>query len=185
MYDLKGYNELPEAIEGNTSHFPISYRTLFEFVKQHKPKTILEVGFNAGHSACCFLNASPDAAMYSFDVCQYGIEKEGLEVLQKYFNIQLIEGNSKDTLPKWLDENKILFDFIFIDGDHGYPTALSDINTSIPFLSQNGHIIVDDAEFEPVTNAIRDSNIWELDVSFLENSNKRIIVGTKTKKYIM
>ena len=184
MLGLRGYNDLPETPEGNTSHFPVSYNALFEFVKQHKPKTILEVGFNAGHSACCFLNASPNATMYTFDVCQYGFEKQGLQVLQQYFNIQLIEGNSKETLPKWLEENNILFDLMFIDGDHRYPTALSDINTSIPFLSSKGHIIVDDAELEPVTNAIRDSNIWELEVSFLKNTNNRIIVGSKNKRYI-
>lgn len=110
MLKVKGYDELPISKEGNTPHFPGSYRTLFEFVNRFKPKTILEVGFNAGHSACCFLNASPDAVMYTFDICNYGTEEVGVKVLQKYFNTELIQGDSKETLPNWLNEKKMFFD---------------------------------------------------------------------------
>ena len=94
-----GWNELPEPSAGNTGDYEEIQRFLFNLVKEHNPKNILEIGFNAGHSACCFLNASPKSKMYTFDICQHGTEKKAYEVLKGHFDINLIEHSSNKETP--------------------------------------------------------------------------------------
>ena len=57
-------------------------------------------------------------------------------------SIELIQGNSKDTLPKLIGLKK--FDVIVIDGGHSYATVLSDWKNSIQLLKCNGVIFFDD-----------------------------------------
>tara|TARA_B110000977_G_C10767370_1_gene373223 strand:+ start:51 stop:629 length:579 start_codon:yes stop_codon:yes gene_type:complete len=173
---LIGFNELPKT-KGNQNSK--SFQSLFDFTSKLSPSKILEVGFNAGDSACCFLNASPKASMITFDVCKNGHEYTALTVLQKYFDIELIEGDSKLTLPNWLRLNKdIYFDLIYIDGGHDYDTALSDINNLVEFVRPGGYILVDDINIFPsVRQAIDDSNLGNFKLSELVNSNGRILVA--------
>ena len=63
---------------------------MYNILKITRPKSILEIGFNGGHSACCFLNASPSAKMYTFDICRWGMEEKALSVLKEHFDINLI-----------------------------------------------------------------------------------------------
>ena len=101
----KGWEELPAAKEGHTGTKPDYQKFMYELIDKNKPKTILEIGFNAGHSACCFLNASPTAKMVTFDICRHETEKLAEEVLKEYFDITLIEGDSTRTIPNYFKEN--------------------------------------------------------------------------------
>ena len=66
------------------------------------------------------------------------------------------------------------FDFIFIDGDHTYTGAFTDLLNSARFSAPGAIIIVDDAVQPPVFNAVKDflilNNDWrELGGIFKEN----------------
>lgn len=153
-----GWNDLPTAREGHTGKY-IKYQTLlFETVKELKPSNILEIGFNAGHSACCFLNAHPSAKMVTFDICRHGTEDAALQALQPHFDITLVRGDSVETVPKYLKENDTLFDFVFIDGLHlGKHPYLDFMNTK-DRIAPGGIIVVDDMDVGTVPSCFAKVN---------------------------
>ena len=180
LKNFKGYSQLPSSPEGKTADFIYSYLDLHKYVKKLKPKNILEVGFNAGHSACCFLNAYPETSMVSFDICRHGCEHTALNVLKKFFNITLIEGDSTVTIPEWKKNNDVKFDFIFIDGGHTYDVCCQDLKNTIPLLSDNGVMIVDDIWDERVLKAINEVVVDPMCFSYFKNEVKFAIIKKRT-----
>ncbi|MAG25852.1 hypothetical protein CMI47_09765 [Candidatus Pacearchaeota archaeon] len=157
--DWLGWNLLPIAQEGNTGKY-LKYQTLlYSLVKSLKPNRILEIGFNAGHSACCFLNASPDSKMITFDICRWGTEESAKNVLKNNgFDITLIKGDSTTTVPKYFKENpKIKFDLIFIDGYHKFDPSVDfnipyeDMNNTKDYINSKGIFIIDDMSIGTVS----------------------------------
>ena len=136
-----GWNNLPAIREGRCTDGFLEY--MYNILKITRPKSILEIGFNGGHSACCFLNASPSAKMYTFDICRWGMEEKALSVLKEHFDINLIKGDSIYKVPEFLEKNNLLFDLILIDGCHDY----------------DGILIVDDLHMGGVYSAVTDSGI--------------------------
>lgn len=55
-----------------------------------------------------------------------------------------IVGDSKKILPQMRDQENLKFDLIFVDGDHTYQGALSDMNDSWPMVRRGGVMMVDD-----------------------------------------
>lgn len=177
----KGWNDLPHYREGNTGKY-IKYQTyLFDLVREKKPGRILEIGFNAGHSACCFLNANPDTEMISFDICRHGTEQPAYEVLTKYFNLTLVKGDSTLTVPSYFADNSTSkFDFIFVDGGHSDDVPYLDILNTLPHLNTNGIIIVDDADQHAVRIGISKIDWDGLEPMEVPQIEKRIRVFKKT-----
>jgi predicted O-methyltransferase YrrM len=141
----KGWSELPSPIEGHTGKYINYQEYLYNLVKDLNPKTILEIGFNAGHSACCFLNAAPNAKMVTFDICRHDTEKSAEEVLKKYFDITLIDGDSIETVPQYFEDNPThTFDLVFIDGWHSDEHPYKDTVNTMDSINKNGILIIDD-----------------------------------------
>jgi predicted O-methyltransferase YrrM len=155
-----GWEELPNIKEGRCTD--VFLNTMYDIVSTIKPKTILEIGFNGGHSACCFLNASPTAKMYTFDICRWGIEEKAESILKRHFDINLIKGNSVQTIPEFLSKNKLLFDLILIDGCHDYDVVVSDIKNTMNLLNNDGILVVDDLHMGGVYNAVIDTKLEKL-----------------------
>lgn len=164
----KGWKLLPHQnkLEGNTGRYPNYQKIIHSVVKELKPKTVVEIGFNAGHSACCILDASPDNIMfYTFDIVRHGYENNAFNVLKNiYNNILLIEGPSKDTVLSFLEKNNINIDFAFVDACHGggknlccknLPTSercpFIDIENCKKYMNIGGIIFVDDMGVADVT----------------------------------
>lgn len=171
-----GWKDLPKHKEGNTGLYPKYQKYLINLIQDLNPKVILETGFNAGHSACCFLNGAPSAKMYTFDICRWGTEHPALEVLKQHFDIQLIEGDSRKTLPNFIQENSdITVDFIFIDGGHSGNVPFIDIKESMSILNVGGIIFVDDGNAPDVVKAISQidwSDYEKLEVPPLNRQSK-------------
>ncbi|MDB2701041.1 class I SAM-dependent methyltransferase, partial [Alphaproteobacteria bacterium] len=86
---------------------------------------------------------------------------------QKIFNkVTLHIGNSKKILPN-LIKKKILFDFIYIDGNHSFEYVNQDIHNSKSLILNNGIIMGDDYElkYEAHDKVIIDEAI-ENDIDF-------------------
>jgi hypothetical protein len=129
-------------------------------VKEYKLKNILEIGFNAGHSAAVFLAAMDKDASYTcFDLNDHSYTKPCFEYLQsKYPQVkQCIVGDSKETLKKTLLENQSLlssFDCVHIDGGHDFYTVQSDIEYSHSYLKSGGILILDDTQIGHISGRI-------------------------------
>lgn len=149
------WKDLPKHKEGNTGLYPKYQKYLINLIKEINPKVIIETGFNAGHSACCFLNGAPTAKMYTFDICRWGTEDAALKSLSTHFDIELIRGDSRKTLPEFIEKNKdVRAEFIFIDGGHSGDVPYLDIKYATELISIGGVIFIDDGQAPDVINAI-------------------------------
>lgn len=140
---------------------------LLNKVAKVKPKVILEIGVHLGHS----LKAWQDAFEPELLI---GIDNERNETLDKYLDdaeliCSFVEGDSTD--PQTLTEVKELLggkavDFLFIDGDHTYDTAMADYKNYSPLVRKGGVIAFHDAaikdhplvDVHKVLEAIKDPN---------------------------
>lgn len=114
---------------------------------QTKARNIMEIGFNAGHSADLFLSFDPRIRLTSFELGQLSATLYGKSFIdQKYpFRHNLIIGDSKSTVPGFFRENpRLKFDVIFIDGSHEFLDAFSDLFNCQSLAHQNTVVILDD-----------------------------------------
>jgi len=107
-------------------------------------KNILEIGFNAGHSANLFLNTNTKCNVLSFDIGEHDYVKIGKKYIDNKYPDRhiLISGDSTKTIPKY--EMNIKYDLIFIDGGHSYDVAKSDLLNCKRFAHKDTIVIMDD-----------------------------------------
>lgn len=122
---------------------------------------ILEIGFNAGHSALLFLLASPSSKLVCFDICQHPYVYKCFKYLQSIFNdrIDLIVGDSTITVPQYkTSKPDSTFDLIHIDGSHDVNMARKDFMNCYDVASNL--IIFDDTQ-EPLLDNLLNEFISE------------------------
>jgi len=137
------------AIEGHSQQVPPQIEDLI--LLTNKPNiNVMEIGFNAGHSAEIFLENNKDLNLTSFDLGKHYTvipAKEYIDITYPNRH-KLILGDSKITLPNFINENKdTKFDIIFIDGGHEYETVKSDMNNCLKLSHKDTIIIMDDTYF--------------------------------------
>jgi predicted O-methyltransferase YrrM len=112
-------------------------------------KTVVEVGFNGGHSAAAFLSARPDVKVISFDLGFHNYVLSAKRLIDRLYPERhlLIIGDSTKTVPL----STALFrlgvttaDLAYIDGGHGDLVPYQDITNFLKILPSGAHIIVDD-----------------------------------------
>lgn len=109
-------------------------------------RRLLEVGFNAGHSALLALTANPDLRYTAVDIGGHDYTKPCFDYLKTIFGdrINLIIGNSLEVLPKLpvLVHND--FDIWHIDGGHSYDVAEADLCNVLNMAKPGQTILFDD-----------------------------------------
>jgi len=136
------------TFEGYSQQVPEQVNDLIKLT-QYGKKRVIEIGFNAGHSAEVFLENNNDLELVSFDLgCHKYVEVAKEFIDNKYPNRHtLILGDSRKTIPEYLEKNKDKFDFIFIDGGHEYEIAKSDIQNCLQFAHSNSIVAMDDTMY--------------------------------------
>ena len=164
--NLKGLNDIVksvgEKLEGNifyannqvdistlSPRFLNKRRTLALAAQEFN--NVVEIGFNAGHSALLLLTANPCLHLTCIDICSHAYTIPCYEYLHSLFGdrIQLIEGNSLVAMPILASQHKA-YDFYIIDGGHGLDTAASDLHNIIYFSKPGSVILFDDTGFPPI-----------------------------------
>lgn len=110
---------------------------------------ILEIGFNAGHSALLFLLSNPEAHLVCFDICWYKYTQPCFEYIRDNFKgrIELICGSSIYTVQSFINTNPgKTFDILHIDGSHDTTIANIDFFSCFELARNNSVIIWDDVE---------------------------------------
>lgn len=135
------------------------YHLAFWWGAYKNPKRIMEIGTRTGLSLAQLL--SP---MMSFDgvrVVLFDLWADGLstpDLVKKHLNylgihtsIEFYQGNSRETVPAFMEENKDLFDWILVDGDHSPGVAMIDLENARKLVAPGGVIVFDDiVEFDGV-----------------------------------
>lgn len=124
--------------------------------------TILEIGFNAGHSTALMLLANPKSNILLFDLNEHAYTLQCLKFLKSVFGkdrfIDFIEGDSKQTLTTYLKNNPKMqsrFNLVYIDcGKHDI-VVMSAINNCRDFCKLHNHIlIVDDYDCHNIHKSV-------------------------------
>ena len=137
--------------EGHSQNVPQQVEDLIKITNQPNIK-VMEIGFNAGHSAEVFLKNNATLTLTSFDL---GIH-DYVETAKEYIDVTypdrhtLILGDSQETVPIYLENNKgSKFDVIFIDGGHDYEIAKADMKNCLDLAHKDTIVILDDTIFTP------------------------------------
>jgi len=111
-----------------------------------KAKDILEIGFNAGHSALLFLLSNTHSKLVCFDNCKHKYTEKCYEYLRKKFGdrIELIKGDSNKKLTEYYYRNSKRFDLLHIDGGHDNIVANNDFFNCYKLAKEDSIIIWDD-----------------------------------------
>jgi hypothetical protein len=139
------------TFEGHSQQVPQQIEDLIKLTNKSNI-TVLEIGFNAGHSSEVFLEYNNDLKIISFDLGSHDYISHAKEYIDyKYPNRHnLIIGDSRETIPSYIDNNKdVKFDIIFIDGGHDYEISKSDLENCFHLAHQETIVIIDDTIFTP------------------------------------
>lgn len=149
----KGHRRL----EGNSGEIKQATLDLKSLVQSPNVKRVMEIGFNAGHSAVSFLSANKDIKLVSFDLGNHSYVKFAKEYIDKAFpgRHSLHIGSSIETVPQYIEQNPKIskFDVIFIDGGHEYSVAIQDITNCRHLAHPGTVVIVDDVVYQPKWHA--------------------------------
>ena len=140
------------------------YQNLFRLIRQHNSRRIVEIGvFDGNHGAqmieaAMIQHKAADIHYYGFDL----FEEMTASTFDTEFskvplpmhavddklshtgaNIDLIRGNTKETLPVFLDKLTDI-DFIFIDGGHSVATIASDWGNLRQVMNERTVVVFDD-----------------------------------------
>jgi predicted O-methyltransferase YrrM len=129
-------------VDGYTLEVEKQALRLIEFCIRRRPKRILEIGFNYGHSSLLFLlnTAGLNTEVVSLDIGDHS--RIGSDYIRREFGRRhkFIFGNSLVEIPKLGGE----FDLIFIDGGHSFRDSMMDIINCIRLSNSETLLVVDD-----------------------------------------
>jgi hypothetical protein len=111
---------------------------------------VMEIGFNAGHSAELMLENNKTLTLTSFDLGQYNYVLPGKEFINMTYpgRHTLYLGDSTMSIPVFTQQNPdVKFDVIFIDGGHLYPIAKADIDNCFHLAHKDTIVMVDDTMY--------------------------------------
>merc|ERR1719382_2153061 len=142
--------------EGNIASSDKALSMYFHVARGPTVKNICEVGFNAGHSAAVFLNANPEANMYSFDIGQFPYTRGNAALMKDLFpdRFEYIEGPSAEAVPLFhQDRPDVKCDVISVDGDHSMEGTFADLANFRQLASCRNWVLMDDAGWSSTNTA--------------------------------
>lgn len=140
----KGVN----VLEGHSQQCKKEIEELQKISSKKNIRNILEIGFNAGHSAEIFLSSNPECNVLSVDIGNH----DYLPIGKKYIDLafpgrhELLIGDSTKIIPNFDTNTK--YDLIFIDGGHSFKIAFADIINCQKLADNNTIVIMDDTVYK-------------------------------------
>jgi hypothetical protein len=119
--------------------------------------SLLEIGFNGGHSAMLALTVNPSLRYFGIDYGNHPYTRPCFEYLRQIFGdrIELWLGDSRDLVPALRHSHGYKFNLFHIDGGHDFGVAYADLCNVID-LSTDGDVIL----FDDTNSGV---SVWLID----------------------
>lgn len=137
--------------EGHCGQLSGQQQSLRDIIASGEVTTVMEIGFNGGHSSELFLSLDDRISVVSFDIGLHEYVEIGKEFIDLKYpgRHHLVLGDSVETVVEYAKNNKnTKFDLIFIDGDHSYKTAKTDLVNCRKLAHKDTIVIMDDTMTE-------------------------------------
>lgn len=127
---------------------------LYSLVFGLRPQRCLEIGTKMGGSALVIGAALDDIGAGQLVCLDSEPQVKPEHWQQLAHRAKLITGMSPQDLPRTVEAAGGLFDFALIDADHELPGVIKDIEGVLPLLSSSAYILLHDAHYYGVADAI-------------------------------
>ena len=109
--------------------------------------SLLEIGFNAGHSCLLALTMNKRLHYAGVDIGQHAYTRPCYEYLRSIFGgrVELYIGDSREVIPS-LRRQQQRFDLYHLDGGHGHGVAHADLCNLLDFADEGSTLLVDDTD---------------------------------------
>jgi predicted O-methyltransferase YrrM len=117
---------------------------------------LLEIGFNAGHSALLALSRVPHLHYVGIDIAENPYTLSCASIIEQSFpgRARVIIADSRLELPRMLLSGEPRMDAVHVDGGHDELTAQLDIMHALLVTRFGGIVIVDDTAHPPIRAAV-------------------------------
>jgi len=148
----------------------------------------LEIGSYEGNSALYVSVNFPESDVTCVDLWE-AVEEykdKDFNIIEKNFDYNL-KGLSninkiKSTSDNFFSKNKIMFDFIYIDGNHKFDYVFRDCENAWIFLNKGGFLVCDDYIWDYYKELL-DNPCYAIN-SFIKKKNKEIKILSVTNSQI-
>lgn len=158
---------------------------LYAVAELGKPENYLEIGVRRGRSSCMVASASPETAIYGFDLWQEDYAKNenpGADFVEAELvrlghkgRREFIGGDSHKTIPEYFAKHPDLtFDLITVDGDHSLEGAWDDLCNVVGKLRVGGVIVFDDID-NPYCPGLKE--VWERFINEFPELSSQIVTN--------
>jgi len=140
---------MENLIDNNRSDKSVihSYLPLYEELLSKKKDTatdVLEIGICYGGSIKLWHDYFSNANIYALDIIPYNKIWDELKNKDRIKLFSSFDAYNKDIVQRCFGVKK--FDFILDDGPHTLASQLNFLNTYLPFLKDDGILIIEDVE---------------------------------------
>lgn len=137
------------------------YDQVWNWLEDNHPEVICEIGTWNGKNGARMMKLGKCKKYIGFDIWDEGSEeldtienntkeKTSLEDARKSFegmDVELIQGNTRETIREYAKDKEPFIDMVFIDGGHSKHTIRSDFLSVLPMIKDTGVIFMDDYYF--------------------------------------
>lgn len=110
-----------------------------KFLKDHKVKSILEIGYANGASLALWMHAFPQATIVGVDINECKNPHPALQISDR---LTMLRADAYS--PDFINRLNQKFDVIIDDGPHTVASQIQALNGFHDYLTQNGFLIVED-----------------------------------------
>lgn len=150
------------------------FQQIYDWIESRKPEVIVEIGTWNGLNATRMIKEGAKKYI-GFDLWEDGSEEiddlennakkrismaEVQETLKAY-DVELIKGNTRETLKAYCAGKKPFVDMVVIDGGHSKGTIKNDLLTVMKIVKSSGVIFLDDYYFNCPTPNIGAQTVTE------------------------
>ena len=159
---MEGYAKHKKGNLKKQTNGPKRYAQLIDIVREKQPKRVLEIGTWNGQRAVEMNEVVQGGIEYvGFDLFEFANEEsdEREKNVKPHFAVRdvlqyltqhgvnvtgLHVGDTRESLPVFIEKNPPKFDLIFIDGGHSVETIRSDLDHCLKLIAPGGTIVLDD-----------------------------------------